>query len=187
MQERLNKRCKEAGIRVVVRQSARARRISISVRRSGEVTLTTPVGGDSDMALRFLESKMEWVIAAVERQRSKPQSPTLSVEELNRYITMANSYLPERIEYISKEIGLKYNNLSITRARTRWGSCSTRNDISLSFHLMRLPKHLIDFVIIHELCHTVHHNHSTAFHVLVNIHTNGKESQLEREMKEYKM
>ncbi len=187
MLEQLNRLYEDSNIRIEIRHSRKARRISIAVKRSGDVTLTIPVGVEEKSALKFLESKSEWIITTVEQQRAKPQSPQLTIEQLNEYIVQANSYLPERIKQISQNTGLKYNNLSITKARTRWGSCSSRCDISLSFHLMRLPKHLIDFVIIHELCHTVYHNHSAEFHALVNHHTNGQETQLEREIRNHKI
>ncbi len=75
--------------------------------------------------------------------------------------------------------------VTIRAARTKWGSCTGRNDISLSLYLMTLPEHLRDFVIIHELCHTVHHDHSPRFHALVDRLTGGREKALARELKNY--
>jgi len=75
----------------------------------------------------------------------------------------AKKYLPLRLKELSDEKGLQYNRVSIRDSKTRWGSCSGTNNINLSLHLMKLPLHLIDYVILHELAHTVHKNHSKEF------------------------
>lgn len=80
----------------------------------------------------------------------------------------AKQFLAQRVEEIAALHGFKYNRLSFRNQKTRWGSCSYQNDISLNIQLMRLPIHLIDYVIIHELCHTVHKNHSAQFWQLVH-------------------
>jgi len=80
---------------------------------------------------------------------------------------------------------LKYNKLTIRASRTKWGSCTGTNNISLSLFLMTLPEHLRDFVIVHELCHTVHHDHSPKFHALVDRLVGGNEKALNRELKAF--
>ena len=103
------------------------------------------------------------------------------VEEALR--TRAKEVLPERIARLSAATGLRYEKLSIRASRTKWGSCSGQNHISLSLFLMTLPEHLRDFVILHELCHTVHHNHSPRFHALLDRLTGGREKALNRELR----
>ena len=75
--------------------------------------------------------------------------------------------------------------VSIRASRTKWGSCSGCNHISLSLFLMTLPEHLRDYVIIHELCHTVHHNHSPRFHALVDRLVGGCEKALNKELRAF--
>ena len=75
----------------------------------------------------------------------------------------AKNYLPGRLEELSREHGLPYNRVIIKNNRSRWGSCSHNNNINLSLHLMRLPGHLIDYILLHELVHTVHKNHGKGF------------------------
>ena len=79
----------------------------------------------------------------------------------------ARGYLPQRVAYLAKRFGVEYARLRINRAKSRWGSCSSRGNINLSCRLMALPLHTIDYVIIHELCHRTHMNHSLAFWNLV--------------------
>ncbi len=167
---------------LVINHSSRARRISISVRPSGEVRLTIPKGTSESFALGVLESRREWIEAARKRIGTHSPIPASQVEELRR---RAKLYLPQRITELSQRCGLQFNRLSIRVTRSRWGSCSSENNISLSVFLMILPPRLIDFVIIHELCHTRHHNHSPRFHEAVNQIVGGREKVLERELRQY--
>ena len=75
----------------------------------------------------------------------------------------AKAYLTRRTSVLANQLNFKYNKVFIKNNKTLWGSCSGRNNINLNLHLMRLPDHLIDYVIIHELCHTVEKNHGIRF------------------------
>jgi predicted metal-dependent hydrolase len=111
-----------------------------------------------------------------------PAEEKARVEELRR---AAKADLPDRLGRISRITGLKYNKLTIRASRTKWGSCTGTNNISLSLFLMVLPEHLRDFVIVHELCHTVHHDHSPKFHALVDRLVGGNEKALNRELRAF--
>lgn len=75
----------------------------------------------------------------------------------------AKKYLPERLGELSRKHHLSFNKVIIKNNRSRWGSCSHKNNINLSLHLMRLPDYLIDYILVHELVHTVHKNHSKKY------------------------
>jgi predicted metal-dependent hydrolase len=75
----------------------------------------------------------------------------------------AKEVLPTRLQELAAQHGFQYKRLTIRSSRTCWGSCSPDNSINLSLHLMHLPDHLIDYIILHELCHTIHKNHGVAF------------------------
>ncbi|MDA3821709.1 MAG: SprT family zinc-dependent metalloprotease [Bacteroidales bacterium] len=75
----------------------------------------------------------------------------------------AKQYLPKELERLAQAKNLKYTKLSIRRMRTRWGSCSSKDNISLNSGLVFLPRELMEYVILHELVHTIHKNHSAAF------------------------
>ena len=97
----------------------------------------------------------------------------------------AKRYLPERLGELSRKHRLTYNKVIIKNNKTRWGSCSDKNNINLSLHLMRLPDHLIDYVLLHELAHTVHKNHSKKFWKdLDKIYPDAR--TVDRELKEYR-
>ena len=75
----------------------------------------------------------------------------------------AKKILPERVKLLAAKHGFTYRNLSVKKASTRWGSCSHDNNINLNLQLMRLPDELLDYVILHELVHTVEKNHQASF------------------------
>lgn len=220
-------------IRIV--RSERARKLSITVKPGGEVRLTIPRGVSEKEALRFLESRREWIgharLKLSKRQRqqeiiSEPYSTkfhTLSlrpektdtvtcrvsarlikviypealpvsdtrvqqtvrkaIEEAWR--TEAKHYLPERMSVLASRFGFKYGKITVRNSRTRWGSCSASDNISLSLHLMKLPYELIDYILLHELCHTSHKNHGVKFHALLNKCTEGRHPLLRKELKNY--
>lgn len=98
----------------------------------------------------------------------------------------AKIILPPRLYMLSEKHRLPYESVQINSSRGRWGSCSSRKKINLSYFLVLLPKHLIDYVLLHELCHTCEMNHGDRFWNLLNGLTDGKALELREELKRYK-
>lgn len=96
----------------------------------------------------------------------------------------AKTYLPKRVKYFADKFDFDYKKVIIKNAKTRWGSCSSINNINLNLHLMRLTDKLIDYVILHELVHTKIKNHQKEFWDLLNI-VSGDAKGLHRELKKY--
>jgi predicted metal-dependent hydrolase len=94
--------------------------------------------------------------------------------------------LPTKVYWFAKQFNFRVNRVFIKNLKTRWGSCSSVNNINLNLHLMRLPEHLIDYVILHELCHTAEKNHGPGFWKLLDSVTSGRAKQLASEMKKYR-
>ena len=97
----------------------------------------------------------------------------------------AEKVLFPRVDEISSRTGLSFRKVSIGNALTRWGTCSSQDDIILSCRLLLLPDYLVDFVILHELCHIAHKNHGPKFHELLNRLSGGKEDLYDKELKGY--
>ena len=95
-------------------------------------------------------------------------------------------YLPARLSELARKCNLSYNNVAIKNMKSRWGSCTGRNNINLTIHLMRLPDHLIDYVLLHELAHTIVKNHSKKYwELLENICVGSK--KMDKELKSHKI
>ena len=102
----------------------------------------------------------------------------------------AQEWIPFRIQKFSLEHGFKYKDVRFKNARTRWGSCSHDNNLNFNIQLMMLPEYLIDYVILHELCHTVEKNHSKRYWSLVDKILgleNGGSKKLDGELKKYRI
>lgn len=97
----------------------------------------------------------------------------------------ANKYLPDLLNQLALQSGLSYRQVSVRNNKTRWGSCSANNHINLNLHLIRLPQHLCRYVILHELCHTVHKHHQKPFWSLLDMLSHGKAKDLDKELNGY--
>ena len=97
----------------------------------------------------------------------------------------AHELLPTRVRELAAKWGFTYKQLKIKANRSNWGSCTYDNIINLSLHLMRMPDELVDYVILHELCHTIHKNHGPLFWQLLNSVTGGRARQLSKRTQQY--
>jgi len=98
----------------------------------------------------------------------------------------AKRYLPQQVAHLAQKFGFSYQKVVIKNAKTRWGSCSHTNNINLNLHLMRLPPHLCEYVILHELAHTVEKNHGPGFWALLD-KISGDARGLDRQLKAYRL
>jgi len=123
-----------------------------------------------------------------------PQEKEVKSEQIQQFIKKviveicrkeAQSLLPQRVNLLAAKHEFKYQKVYIKNLKSKWGSCSNMGNINLNVHLMRLPDHLIDYIILHELCHTLQMNHGPQFWGLLNTVTFGKAQQLDKEMKNY--
>ena len=169
---------------VVLRQRWSTSRISLSVKHTGEVRLSNPRLVSTAKALRFLEEKVDWVLQMREKVAERAmQGADYSPVEIEALRREAKRVLPDMVERLARENGFTYGRVTIRATRSKWGCCTSQNNLSLSLFLMTLPIHLQEFVVLHELCHTLHHNHSAEFHALLNRVTGGREKELNRQLK----
>lgn len=136
--------------------------------------------------LSFVKSTVEkFRSSLLKKQAALKERPQLTTGDVARMRREAKALLPRRVAELAYLHGFHYEGLTIRDSKTRWGSCSGRNTISLSLYLMQVPEHLQDYVILHELCHTVHHNHSSQFWALMDKVTDGKAHALRTELHQY--
>ena len=149
---------------VRLRKNARARHISITVTVAGEVRVTIPPGGSIDQAKRFVREKADWIARHLRKScmtRSCGEVRAAMCATVSR--DEATLLLCERVATLAGIHGFHYGTVTIRTQKSRWGSCSARNNISLNAKLARLPGRLVDYVILHELVHTRLKHHGVEF------------------------
>ena len=162
---------------IIVRKNSLSRRISFSVSTSGRLQASIPAYLSENMVKKTLEQMRSEI-----RVKLKPKDPSTQRARDARkkmLIKQAREYLPYRLEYFAKRFGYHYDKIVLSHAGSRWGSCTHRVDrlsskktitISLNIGLMQVPEAERDYVIIHELAHINHPDHSKAFWAEVERH-----------------
>ena len=172
---------------VLFERSRRARRISVSVRPFRGVRVAVPYKASFGSAEEFVFSKTGWLKKQLDKMKRYEQIINRNkaiAGEIDR--GEARAILIRRLEYLAGKHGFSYKGLTVRNQKTRWGSCSSRNSISLNMQLIRLPEELIDYVILHELVHTKIKNHSAAFWLELD-RLVGNSKQLRTKLRHYGM
>ena len=142
--------------------------IGLEVKRDGTILVRAPMRLSKDRIDRFVQEHRQWILNAQSRQQTRQAAhPEPDAQEILRLKTMAKELLPKKVAAFSKIMGLTPAGITITSAKTCFGSCSSANRLSFSWRLMQYPEAAIDYVVVHELAHIVHHNHSPEFYALV--------------------
>jgi predicted metal-dependent hydrolase len=164
---------------VLFRKNNNAKKYIIRIKQN-RVTVTIPYRGSYKDASTFFQKNRMLLIQKSTEINTKESIPYQ--DAILRH--QAQLFLPGELERLAKEHGFVYKEVKIRKSRTRWGSCSSKGTISLSIYLMLLPPHLIEYVLLHELCHTIEMNHSPAFWALMDKHTDGKSKELKKEIRD---
>jgi predicted metal-dependent hydrolase len=142
-------------------QSPRAKRLRITIKRDKTIRVTMPRRGNLNEAKEFLLSKISWI---QKHLRKMDQYANLrEIGDLNIDMEKAQTYLFNRLNYFCEKYNFSYSRAVFRCQKTRWGSCSVRNNINLNIKIAMLPEHLQDYVLLHELVHTKHKNHGRKF------------------------
>ncbi len=117
---------------------------------------------------------------------NEPEHRSILWKGISHFLRIdAKKILPEKTLYFAESFGFEFNDVKIQSSRSRWGSCSAEKNINLSLYLLLLPEHLIDYVILHELCHTIELNHSSRFWSLMDKVTDNKSKSLRAEIRKF--
>jgi len=166
-------------------RSARAKNIRISIKPFKGIQVSVPPAVPLRKALQFVDSKRNWIdrhllsIKKYEEQAIKAAKNNETIDPL-----LAKKQLTSHLQDLAKCFGFHYNKVSIRNQKTRWGSCSQNNNISLNRKILRLPYKLQKYILLHELVHTRYKNHSIKFwQELENILPQARE--LNKELKKH--
>ena len=143
--------------------------VAIQVNSDLSVTVRAPRSASEKDIEEILKKKEAWISKYIEKiKEAKERFEAEPTEKLTRekVIALAEEALkviPERVEYFAKVIGVTYGKITIRNQKTRWGSCSSKGNLNFNCLLMLAPPEVLDYVVVHELCHRKQMNHSKAF------------------------
>jgi predicted metal-dependent hydrolase len=147
---------------------SRRRTIAVEITRDGAVLVRAPVGTPRIVIEDTVRRNAGWIETHRARRLEYLKAhPEPTPEEQKALIAAAKVYIPARVAHFSALMELQPERVTITSARTRFGSCSGKNRLCFSWRLMQYPPEAVDYVVVHELAHIRHKNHSSAFYDLV--------------------
>ncbi len=157
-----------------VLKSRRTKNLRITVKQNGECVVSAPKWVSENTIKRFVESKLDWVLKALRNFRNKGflQGVKTQTKRQKRaeYLSLkekARALVLTKLEFFNQYYNFKYNKVAIRAQSTRWGSCSGKANLNFNFKVVRLPENLLDYIVVHELCHLKEFNHSKDFWNLV--------------------
>lgn len=158
---------------------SRRKTIAIEIRKDATILVRAPLAMRDAEIRRFLKEKENWIMAHLqkieERQKTLSDVEPLSKEDIERLADLAIKVIPVKVKHYANLMQVQYGRITIRNQKTRWGSCSGKGNLNFNCLLMLAPDEVVDYVVIHELCHLLEMNHSKAFW-----------GQVEKVMPEYK-
>ena len=155
-----------------IKESERAKFIRITIHLDGRVVVTKPARVSLTAVRAFVACRQEWIdvtLSRIKRRHLKHGElvtlprPRRNSRAYKEAVNATRSLVIERLAYFNRLYDFTYGAISIRNQKTRWGSCSAKNNLSFNYKIAFLPNELVDYVIVHELAHTKHHNHSQKF------------------------
>ena len=148
---------------------SRRKTIAIQVNSDLSVTVRAPYGVTEKYIEEFLNKNEVWISKQMNEIKAKKKSvesgnvENVTLDKIKALADQALEIIPTRVEYFARIIGVTYGNITIRNQKTRWGSCSSKGNLNFNCLLMLAPPEVLDYVVVHELCHRKQMNHSKAF------------------------
>lgn len=159
----------ENNISYTHKKSKRAKRMRLAVYCDGSVVITSPFGVEQSMVEKFIADKKQWVwdkirfFKSVDSKAIRTFSHKDYLENKDNTLALVN----ERFRFYNKVYGFSFNKIYIKNQKTRWGSCSCKQNLNLNYKILFLPQKHRNYIIVHEMCHLKEFNHSKKFWALV--------------------
>lgn len=136
--------------------------------KDGELIVRAPYGTTKSRIKEIVNSHFEWVNNNLEKWRIRNEKyDRLTDDDIKKLRLKAKSIIPLKVRKYAEIMGIKYGRITISGAKTRFGSCSSKGNLSFSYRLMLYPDEAVDYVVVHELAHIIEMNHSGAFYKIV--------------------
>ncbi len=156
-------------IEYTLKVSDKARGIRLAVYYDGNFVVTVPKRIKENVVDDFIIQKTKWIFDKLEHFKKNPRKEIVkhSAKEIREYKLKASEYITPRLKYWNEFYNFKYNKITIKNVKSRWGSCSRKGNLNFSYKLALIPQELVDYIVVHELCHLGEMNHSVKFWNLV--------------------
>lgn len=171
---------------ILIERSRHAKHMSLSVRPFRGARIAVPFGVSFASAEIFARSKIDWLKKHLDKMTKMEREARALAKASPIDRAAARRRLVDRLDQLSQKHGFTYKRVFIKNQKTRWGSCSGKNNISLNINLVRLPDDLIDYTILHELVHTRIKNHGRQFWDQMD-KLLGDAKRLDRKLSEYRV
>ena len=139
------------------------RTLSLQLKTDGTLIVRCPKRYPLREVQRFVESKTPWIRENLQKLQTVQTVPPLSPKELTQLRQQAKLVFPSRAEFYAPKVGVSYGTITVRCQKTRWGSCSAQGNLNFNLLLMLAPPEVLDYVVVHELCHRKEMNHSSRF------------------------
>ncbi len=147
---------------------SKRRTLGLEITKDLRILVRAPVRTSKQSIEQMVQKHTHWIESHLEKQKKRIDArPALNNEDQEALRKFAKAVIPVRVDYYSRIMGLTPTGITITSAEKRFGSCSSKNRLCFSWHLMRYPEAAIDYVVVHELAHIRHKNHSKAFYAFI--------------------
>ena len=151
-------------IEIQIKRSSR-RTLSLQITREGQVVVHCPFSTTKEQIQMFVDEHRQWIGENLEQvKRRLTKRPVMTSEQVWKAKSLARMTLSAKVRFWAAKVGVPYGTISIRQQATRWGSCSSRGNLNFNWTLILTPEPLQDYVVVHELAHIRHHDHSPAFY-----------------------
>ncbi|MHB8651625.1 MAG: M48 family metallopeptidase [Minisyncoccota bacterium] len=159
----------EKKISYKLKRSKRAKRMRLAVYCDGSIIITSPFGIQQSLVEKFISDKKQWILSKIHFFKSVDSKAirTFSHKDYLENKDKAYELVRERVMFYNKVYAFSFNKIFIKNQKTRWGSCSNKQNLNLNYKIVFLPQKHQDYIIVHEMCHLKEFNHSKSFWALV--------------------
>ena len=144
--------------------------LAIEIRPDMRVVVRAPEKIPQNEIIKFVEEKQNWIkkhlvqmYFKAEEIKKQKKEPALTNADIEKLCQEALSVIPDKVKYYAEIMGVTYGRITIRNQKTRWGSCSSKGNLNFNCLLMLMPDKVLDYVVVHELCHLKQMNHSKKF------------------------
>ena len=145
--------------------------LSMQIADDGHLLLRVPMRCSDRDIVSFIGKNEKWIdthiAKAEQRKRELENLPPFSEQDIRDMAQKALEIIPERVKFYAEKLGVTYGRITIRNQKTKWGSCTAKGNLNFNCLLMAAPSEVVDSVVVHELCHCLHMNHSKDFYAEV--------------------